>query len=595
MKDRMSRRARVSLLAMLIVTSALSATRTRADIVWDGKPVTAWPDTADPLSTYAATGFYPAPKGVVFGLTILVDFSDQAPAFTKTQVEDWLNERGYDVGGVNGSVRDYFFDVSNGMVDFQNDVVGFYRAKRPKSYYEAATDYSTSDELWHEILDALDPMIDFNKYDNDKNGRTEAISIVYAGPQVTWGQGLWPHATNSREQRDGVTLNRYMLTQMGKQLGLYTFCHESGHMLFGWPDLYGFGDYCLMGNATSQLNPAGINDFYRADQGWIPQTELTASSNARYSATPNGGGFRYRNPARTNECFFWSNVQNTGRFKVLKGGGVLVLHFDKSIGSNDPPNPLSLDVVEADGRTDLSATMWPSPGSSAGDFFAMGGNTTLSDTTKPAARWNDGSSTGLKIYEVSASEAQMTFAVGTGMAATQILDGGVPIDAGASTTSGPHAGSAGTAGMPARANGSAGGGVATAGSSGSASNSAGSGGTQISNPPSLGTAAGTSGSRSSTSAVSSAAASTRAGASAFIGTNAGGAAPAFAMPAADQPAAEGMGCATARAGTSATNIAPCVVVLLLVSNRRRRAFSRCSSTSRPPTSADSARAAMVCH
>lgn len=429
---------------VLALTLAAYPQLGQADIVWNGRTVAAWPDLAEERGAYAAAGFYPAPKGVVYGLTILVDFSDQSPAFTKAQVEDWLNLRGYDVGGLNGSVRDYFLDVSNGQVDFQNDVVGFYRAKKPKSYYEAAPDYSTSDELWREILDWIDPMVDFSKYDNDKNGRTDAISIVYAGPQVTWGQGLWPHASGSREKRDGVSLSRYMLTQMGTRLGLYTFCHESGHMLFGWPDLYGFGDYCLMGNATSQQNPAGINDFYRADQGWIPQIDIAPNSNARYGASPNGGGFRYQNPARASECFFWSNVQNQGRFKVLSGSGILVLHFDKNIGNNDPPNPLSLDVVEADGRTDLSATMWPRPGSSTADFFVQGGNAAFSDSTKPAARWNDGSSSGLKIYDVSSSGARMTFAVGSGMAPAEVLDGGVPIDGGMTVPS-PTAGAGGRA------------------------------------------------------------------------------------------------------------------------------------------------------
>jgi M6 family metalloprotease-like protein len=120
---------------------------------------------------------------------------------------------------------------------------------------------------------------------------------------------------------------------MGSRLELYVFCHESGHMLFGWPDLYGFGDYCLMGNAQSPTNPVGINDFYRADQGWVPQIDITPETNARYSATPNGGGFRYVNPKRNTESFFWSNVQNAGRFKSLRGSGFLVLHFDKRASS----------------------------------------------------------------------------------------------------------------------------------------------------------------------------------------------------------------------------------------------------------------------
>ena len=582
MSDHGSGALRRALAAMALLLSIGSVAR--ADIVWEGKRVSAWPDIADrsARATYAAPGFYPAPSGTVFGLTILVDFSDQAPAFTKAQVEDWLNKPGYSVGG--GSVRDYFFDVSNGAVTFQNDVVGFYRAKQPKSHYESGTGYAGSDELWAELVEALDPMIDFSKYDNDKNGKTEAISVVYAGPSKTWGQGLWPHASGSRQVRDGVTLTRYMFTQMGNQLELYVYAHETSHMLFGWPDLYGFGDYCLMGNAQSPTNPVGINDFYRADQGWIPQVDITADTNARYAAMPNGGGFRYVNPKRNTESFFWSNVQNTGRFKSLRGSGILVLHFDRNIARNDPPNPLSLDVVEADGRSDLSATMWPRPGSAASDFYVQGGNALLSDTSMPAARWNDGSSTGLKLYEISASGTRMTFAVGTGTAPPEVLDGGVPPGADAGPSEPPtDGGAAGSVGAPTA--GSAGssqptmdGGVAgSAGAAGNAgaSGNAGTGGASGSS----GGASAAGGSPATTAPVGSGAGGTAGPSAGVSGALPGtGAAPATGIAGAPSASAndEASGCAITRPGTTtsagrslATWLVLAVFAAWLGRNRRR--------------------------
>jgi MYXO-CTERM domain-containing protein len=260
---------------------------------------------------------------------------------------------------------------------------------------------------------------------------------------VTWGQGLWPHASGSRDLRDGVTISRYMMSNLGTQLTLYTFAHECGHMLFGWPDLYGYGDYCLMGNASNPRNPAGINDFYRADQGWIPVTTVTATSNARYGAAAGTGGFRYVNPAKPGELFFWSYVQNSARFSVLRGSGILMMHFDKSIGVNNPPAKLGLAVVEADGRNDLGATMWPSPGSAANDFFRAGSE--FSDTSTPMARWNDGTRTGLRVYDIAAAGSGMEFSVGTGM---------LPADAG--VISPPDAGSV-DAGAPGADGGASGG------------------------------------------------------------------------------------------------------------------------------------------
>ena len=388
-------------------------------IVVDGKIVPAWPD--DPLRAPAGAAFdatniglYAHPKGSVFGLTLLIDFSDAAPAFTKDDIDAWLNQKGYTQGGLNGSVRDYYLDESNGVVDFQNEIFGFYRAKQAKSHYESTSGYEGSDELFGELMDYFDPLVDLSKYDNDKDGRTDAVSIVYAGPSVTFAKGLWPHASSSNQKRDGVTVARYMMTNLGTSLGLYTFSHEVGHMLFGWPDLYGFGNYCIMGNSSSQKNPVGINDFYRADQGWIPIVDITKDTNAVYSAQNNGAGYRYTKPGKPQESFFWSNVQSTGRFSTISGDGLLLLHFDKSIGTNTPPNPLSLAVVQADGKKDLDQTMWPEPGSDANDFFRGGGVSEFSAAKFQTSKWNDGSASELHIYEVAASSENMQFKVGNG-------------------------------------------------------------------------------------------------------------------------------------------------------------------------------------
>lgn len=390
-------------------------------IVWEGQVVREWPDqpvhaTFGPgvAAAQLPIGTYPSPKGEVWGLTIVVDFSDVAPAFTLDEIDAWLNQPGYSAGGINGSVRDYFWDNSRGQVEFRNEVVGFVRAAKPKSYYEGGNGYERAEELVAELLDAVDDEVDFSKFDNDGDGRTEAISIVYAGPQETFAQGLWPHSGGLRETRDGVQLTRYQMSQMGNSLGLYTIAHEVGHMLFGWPDLYGFGNYCIMGNSSDMKNPVGINDFYRADQGWIPVTDIDSSTNKRYYAVPDAGGYRYVNPERPDEVFFWSNVQATNRWSTLRGSGLVLLHFDYAIRTNNPPNPLSLAVVQADGLRELDQTQWPSPGSDAEDFFTAETKSEFSSDTTPASLWNDGSESDLRIYEISANGPEMTFAVGHG-------------------------------------------------------------------------------------------------------------------------------------------------------------------------------------
>ena len=403
-----------------------------ADIVYQGKRVQEWPEEARPTFNNQNTdkpsflltrtpvtqnkSHYAAPKGKIYSLTLLVDFSDKPATVTVKEVEEWLNKEGFNKDGCNGSVRDYYLDVSNGQLDLTNEVFGWYRAKHPKSWYENLKDYTGSDSLMKEVFNYFDPLVDFSRYDNDKDGTTEAINIVYAGAGQTWGQGLWPHSGWSSEKRDGVRLTHHQMTDMPGKFSIYVFVHESGHMIFGWPDLYWYGDYCTMGNRANDLNPVAINDFYRADQGWIPFVDVTSNDVSLETTKPNEVCYRYKNAARPDkEGLVWSYVRNTGRNKVLKGSGLLMQHYDFSIDGNSASNKLTLRVVHANAAgksNDNVADQWPNPGSDANAFFKSGTYSEFSDDKYPAIRWYNGAKTGLKITDIGTPSETLTFCIG---------------------------------------------------------------------------------------------------------------------------------------------------------------------------------------
>ena len=406
-----------------------------ADIVYQGKKVQAWPEEARPRFNSNVEGpsfllartpvtqnksHYAAPKGKIYSLTLLVDFSDKPAPVTVKEVEEWLNKEGFNKDGCNGSVRDYYLDVSNGQLDLTNEVFGWYRAKHPKSWYENLKDYTGSDSLMKEVFNYFDPLVDFSRYDNDKDGTTEAINIVYAGAGQTWGQGLWPHSGWSNERRDGVKLTHHQMTDMPGKFSIYVFVHESGHMIFGWPDLYWYGDYCTMGNRAHDLNPVAINDFFRADQGWIPFVDVTSddisNTTSLETTKPNEVCYRYKNPARPDkEGLVWSYVRNTGRNQVLKGSGLLMQHYDFSIEGNSASDKLGLRIVHASaaGKSNDNVTdQWPNPGSTANTFFKSGTYSEFSDDKYPAIRWYNGSKTGLKITDIGTPGESLTFCLG---------------------------------------------------------------------------------------------------------------------------------------------------------------------------------------
>ena len=94
-----------------------------ADIVYQGKRVQEWPKEARPSFNNQSAGkpsfllartpvtqnksHYAAPKGKIYSLTLLVDFSDQKAPVSVADVEEWLNKEGFNRDGCNGSVRDY--------------------------------------------------------------------------------------------------------------------------------------------------------------------------------------------------------------------------------------------------------------------------------------------------------------------------------------------------------------------------------------------------------------------------------------------------------------------------------------------------------
>ena len=71
------------------------------------------------------------------GILLLVDFTDEPGTMEPAELEAAFNQIGYTGFGNNGSVRDYFYDVSGGALEYTNWVPAAYmRAPYPKTYYE---------------------------------------------------------------------------------------------------------------------------------------------------------------------------------------------------------------------------------------------------------------------------------------------------------------------------------------------------------------------------------------------------------------------------------------------------------------------------
>ncbi len=371
--------------------------------------------------------------GIFTGLTILIDFSDKTGTVPVDSIKDFANKRGYTGFKNNGSVRDFYFDVSGGKVDYQNIVVGYYRAKNPKSYYDNAS-AAFGDRAQALIIEALnwlkDDGFDFSVLSTYASATStqqniRALNILYAGsPSQGWSEGLWPHQgrLNSKISLSGVYAAKYQMSNIGSSISIGTFCHENGHMLFSWPDLYdyggesgGVGIYCLMCN-TGTTNPIPPCAYMRDLSGWDAVTDITAMAQGTVlSLFPSITNITYtfRNESNQKEMFYIEARRRAGRYKTLPDSGFLIWHVDRN-GSNDNERGSAtshylVSLEQADGKLDLETG---ANSGRSGDLFRKGYKDRFSDTTKPGAKWWDGSNSGMKIFNMSSVGDTMSFSIG---------------------------------------------------------------------------------------------------------------------------------------------------------------------------------------
>lgn len=383
------------------------------------------------LIRYGATHTRRNVIGDIKGLTLLVDFSDKPATIPHPEVNDYINKKGYTGFNNNGSVNDFFMDVSNGKMNYTNYVAEYYRAQKPKTYYDNPDASGTAKELVLEALNHLkDQGFDFSTLTTE-NGNVVATNLYYAGyADAGWGKGLWPHAGSlSGFTANGVTVNRYQMTAMQDKLSLGTFCHENGHMVCRLPDLYdmqqdskGVGNYCIMCFSWG-VNPVPFNPYFRELCGWETITDISnAAPGTVFKHVANSiTSFKYQNPSNSNEFFSIDSRVKKGRNGHIPDAGLMIWHVDEN-GSNSyqdmtPSRHYMVSVEQADSLFDLENN---TNYGLENDLFHKGYNDRFNDNSLPDAKWWDESNSGLDIVVITDVCDTMIFAIG-GYSMTVIL------------------------------------------------------------------------------------------------------------------------------------------------------------------------------
>jgi immune inhibitor A len=305
------------------------------------------------------------PVGSYKALVLLVDFSDN-PSSVNTSFFDTLI-----FGNQQGCVRHYYREVSYQVLDIITvnypSTIDWYTAPQTYSWYVngqygLGSYPQNSQKLVENLVDLVDPMVDFSQYDNDLDGEVDALIVVHAGPgaELTGStDDIWSHMWGvtwswSLALKDGVRIWKYTmqpeywLSPYDMTCGVY--CHELGHT-FGLPDLYdtdnssyGVGLWSLM--AVGSWNgpwymgdwPAHPDAWCMQELGYVtPTVVATNSTGVKIPAVKNSPIIfkLWTNGSPTNEYFLVENRQRIGYDLYLPYQGLLIWHVDDNVSTNE--------------------------------------------------------------------------------------------------------------------------------------------------------------------------------------------------------------------------------------------------------------------
>jgi immune inhibitor A len=267
-----------------------------------------------------------------------------------------------------------------------------------------------------------DNSIKWDKYDINKDG-IDALFVIHAGPgaevQMTAAQRA-KHIGSHKwaVQRpvnvtDKTRVVQYMTVPEDGLLGV--FAHETGHLVFGWPDLYdactspdrtaALGDWCLMAGASwngGGLTPAYPSAWCRHVQGW---TNTTVLKGTRKIQVPTADGskkvFLLRIKDRSNEYFMLEGRKKSKFDEFVPGEGLLVYHVDEGQENNCEVDHLSVGVVQADGQRNLQRLgLFGNQGDDGDPFPGSKKRTYLNSKGYPNSRDYNNKPTGINIRSI---------------------------------------------------------------------------------------------------------------------------------------------------------------------------------------------------
>lgn len=340
--------------------------------------------------------------GTLKVMVVLVDFSDKAIANPKKHYDDLFFSEGVIA---TGSVKEYYKEVTNGLVNISGQVVGPYRMPKTMTAYahgESGTGEAKPNArtLAEDAAKAANSIVDFSQYDNDQDGYVDAFVVIHAGTgaeETGKGSDIWSHKwlLPTVYNADGTHVYAYLTVPDDCKLGVCA--HELGHLLFGFPDLYdddysseGIGDWCLMAGGSwnnGGLTPAHPCGWCKAQQNWV--NTVTLSSNKKAVSIPDVKDSNtiyrlWKDGSSGSEYFLAENRTKKNYDKFLPGEGLLIYHIDDAMDSNSNELHYKVALLQADGKKQLETGA--NRGDTSDTWPGTANKKTFSGSSKPNSK-----------------------------------------------------------------------------------------------------------------------------------------------------------------------------------------------------------------
>ncbi len=387
-------------------------------------------------------------------LVILARFSDQTATFTQTQFNNLMNQAGYDGFG---SVKDYYYENSYGLLTLNSTVVGWVTLPNTRAYYGAnmtstgGSDSRPAQLVRDAVIAANNLGIDFSQFDNNSDGTVDGVAVFHSGlgEEVSGdGNDIWSHnwslaSAGLAVTIDGKTVSNYTL-QPEKYYGttmsnIGIICHELGHNL-GLPDYYdtnyatggsytGTGSWDVMAGGSwnnSGACPAHHNAWSKMMLGWVTPTTLSTPQTVSMTNVEQNKVVYKILTSTSGDYFLLENRQKVGFDQYIAGSGLMVYHVNPLImnyySSNtiNTTHPQRLYIVNANATVDPKGGSYGTINSAAATFPGTGNKTSLTDVTIPNLKsWaNANSSASLTTITNNTTTKIVTFKYNGGSTST---------------------------------------------------------------------------------------------------------------------------------------------------------------------------------